>query len=367
MGQRVVGIDASRLAVAQRTGTENYSFHLIQALLAHSSNLRYRLYFNARHPPTDLSLDAELRPIPLLRLWTHLRLSAEMLRCRPDLLFIPAHVIPLAHPRTVVTIHDLGYLHFPDTHPRRQRLMLDATTRWSARAAAHIITPSRATATDLHQHYGVQLNRISVIHHGVTDRFKPVSTVAAAQLRGNYKLDRPYVLAVGTIQPRKNYVRLATAVRRLNELGHELDLVIAGKPGWLADGVMRDLASSGLGRQLHVLDFVPDADLAALYTGAAVFAMPSLYEGFGLPLIEAMACGVPTVAARSSSLPEIAGDATELFDPQRTEQMVEAIRTVIEQPMIAANLRAAGLNRSSMFTWGSAAVQTVQLFERVLQ
>ncbi|HVL24416.1 MAG TPA: glycosyltransferase family 1 protein, partial [Thermomicrobiales bacterium] len=262
----VVGIDASRMHVAERTGTENYSDQIIRGLLASGAGWQWRLYVNAPDGPPALPATtppAQVRAIPARRLWTHLRLSREMATARPDLLFVPAHVVPAIHPPTVVTIHDLGYLHVPEAHPPRQRRMLDWTTRWSAKVARHIIVPSGQTRDDLIRFHGTPEEKITVVHHGVHERFRFIEPASVDVVRETYGLTRPYVLAVGTIQPRKNLPMIARAMMMPEAAAGDIELVIAGKRGWLSDQVLRDLDASGLGRRLRILDYVPDRDLPA--------------------------------------------------------------------------------------------------------
>ena len=349
-----------------RTGTETYTFQIVQALLSEAPDLAYRLYFNAESAPAGLPETAQLRPIPFPRLWTHLRLSAEMLSRAPDLLFVPAHVVPLMHPKSIVTIHDLGYLIHPEAHPRRQRVMLNATTRWSTREATHIIAPSEATAQDIRNHLHVPEGRITVIHHGVGSEFAPAPSSEVQRVRQQYGLSKRYVLAVGTRQPRKNYNRLAQAVRTLLSQGHDVDLVLAGKPGWISDRLDQELQTVGLGERLRLLDYVAAGDLPALYSGAAIAAMPSLYEGFGLPLLEAMACGTPTVASNRASLPEIAGGASLLFEAMDSDELSRALLAIMENPELHGKLRSAGIQRAARFTWSNAAVQTASVFRSAL-
>jgi len=213
-----IGIDASRIAVAARTGTEHYTFELLAALAKLDRHNRYTLYCNqppAALPP--LGANFELRRMPFPRLWTHARLSAELALHPPDVLFIPAHVLPLGAPlrpgmRTVVTIHDMGYLHFPDSHTPAQRRYLGLSTMWSARAASHLIAISGATRDDLVRYAGARPEQISVVHHGVSPRFRPIESQAAiAAAQAKYGITPPYFLYVGTIQPRKNLVRLIEA------------------------------------------------------------------------------------------------------------------------------------------------------------
>lgn len=348
-----------------RTGTENYSENIIRALLDEPVEWVWRLYFNGGVPDAgiDESSRVQLRDIPGRRLWTHGRLSGEMLRHRPTGLFVPSHVIPLVHPPSVVTIHDLGYLHVPQAHPRKQRIMLDLTTRWSATVARHIIVPSGRTRDDLVTHYAVPPSRITVVHHGVHPRFASARTSTDRTFRDRYDLPNRYVLAVGTVQPRKNLPLLARAMRSVPD---DVDLVIAGKRGWMADRVLGELRSAGLGARLRLLDYVPDADLPALYQNAELFAQPSRFEGFGMPVLEAMASGTPVVTARGSSLVEIAGNAAVFFEEDDPDELSSRIRDVLRDNGLRHEYIGRGITWSATFTWERAARKTRQVLQEAL-
>lgn len=360
----VVGVDGSRMTVGLRTGTENYSNQIIRSLLATDADWRWRLYLNTPEPPPDLpGGDLDVRPIPARRLWTHYRLSREMLQRRPDLLFVPAHVVPLIHPRTVVTIHDLGYLHVPEAHPPGQRRMLDLTTRWSARMARHIIVPSARTRDDLVENYGTPGSRISIVHHGVDPRFEHITELGQQRVRRRFGLERPYILAVGTIQPRKNLPALARAVAAIQS-GH--DLVIAGKPGWMADQVTEELAKSGLDARLRLLGYVPDSDLPGLYAGADIFVQPSRFEGFGMPMVEAMAAGTPVLAAANSSLLEIAGDGARFFNADDADSLSGELASILASAGARQRMVTRGRARARQFSWERAAAKTRIILERTM-
>lgn len=363
---KVIGIDASRAVGRTRTGTENYSYQLIRGLLAEPVDFDWRLYTNgsAETLAEELPANVQLREIPSRRLWTHVRLSGELMRHRVTGLFVPSHVIPLYHPPSVVTIHDLGYLHWPESHPQNQLRMLDYTTRWSAKVARHIIVPSGQTARDLTQFYKVPESKMTVIHHGVNPAMSQKPTAIDAELPARYNLTRPFVLAVGTIQPRKNLPVLARAVAELNE---EIDLVSTGKEGWMADEVMGELAAAGLGDRLRVLDYVPDDDLPALYRTARIFVQPSRFEGFGMPILEAMACGTPVIAARGSSLDEIGGTAAIRFDHDDVTELAERIREMLSDEFLRQQVITDGLIWSAGFTWEQTARKTrIVLTEHLL-
>lgn len=365
--KHIIGIDASRAVGRVRTGTENYSAQLIKALVSKPADFGWRLYFNGH--ADGLSLPAndaiEIRDIPGRRLWTHLRLSHELLLNRVTGLFVPAHVVPLYHPPSVVTIHDLGYRHWPDAHPANQRRLLELTTRWSARVARHIIVPSQQTADDLTHFYGIRQSKITVIHHGLDPMMSPIPDSTDASLRVRYGLHRPYILAVGTIQPRKNLGVLARAMVEVVKR-QEVDLVIAGRRGWMHESVEAELHESNLDSRLKILDYVPGQDLPALYRNATLFAQPSKFEGFGMPVLEAMACGTPVIAARGSSLDEIGGDAALRFEHDDETTLSEAISMILEDDSRRNELVRAGHVHSSTFTWEQSARETRIILEDYL-
>jgi glycosyltransferase involved in cell wall biosynthesis len=363
----LIGFDGSRLSVSQRTGTETYSAQILHHLAPLVGRDTLRVYLRARSLTSDLGEvpGVESIPIPFPRLWTHARLSWEMRRHRPDVLFVPAHVVPAIHPPTVVTIHDLGYLHMPEDHPPAQRKMLDLSTRWSARTTDHIIAISEATRHDLIGAYGVSPNKISVIHHGVGSTFQPRSEEEIADVRARLRLPPRFVLAVGTVQPRKNLGRLAASMRTVAAAGLEHRLVVAGKPGWLVDRVERDIAVSGASHLVDRLGYVSAADLPLLYAAADAFAFPSLYEGFGLPVLEAMAAGTPVLTSDRAALPEVAGNAALLVDPTDSDAIGDALARLLTDQALRAQLRRNGLERSYAFTWERAAAATLSVLRSV--
>lgn len=368
-----IGIDASRIAVAARTGTEHYTWELLRALAQIDRSTRYTLYANqppAALPP--LSPNFRLRAMPFPRLWTHARLSAEIVARPPDVLFVPAHVLPLGAPfarrtRTVVTIHDLGYLHFPAMHTRAHRLYLRLSTVWSARAASHVIAISAATRDDLVRYARIAPDKISVIYHGLAPRFQPAPSAEIAAVQAKYDLHAPHFLYVGTVQPRKNLERLIEAfaqVLRTQHLAPNTQLVIAGKRGWLSEGIERRAAALGIADRVRFTGYVDDADLPALLSGALAFTLPSLYEGFGMPVLEAMACGAPVLTSTTSALPEIADGAALLVDPTNTTAIAEALARLASDATLRETLRARGLQRAAMFTWEQCARATLAVLQR---
>ena len=364
----IIGIDASRALSTAPTGTEGYSYHLIHALLPYlDAQYRTRLYFRAAPDPVTFP-GGELRVIPFPRLWTHLRLSWEMARHAPDLLLVPAHVLPPVRPkRTIVTIHDLGYHYFPEAHPRRQRLYLDWSTRWNARVADHILADSCATRDALVQEYGIAASKITVAYPGYDSDLAPVrdaGILAAVQAR--YAIPGPYILFMGRLQPRKNLARLIEAFARLAPGRPDLSLVLAGPAGWLADPIHARVRELGLETRVLFPGYVAEADKAALISGAQVFIYPSLYEGFGFPVLEAQACGVPLLASKTSSLPEVVGDGGLLVDPLNETAIAEGLARLLDDVMLRRTLVALGSANLRRFSWDITARTVLTVIDNLL-
>ena len=369
-----IGIDASRSLRAEPTGTEFYSRQIIGHMLAEPSDrFAFRLYTpemptaealrGAAPPPHDRHA-VTVRVLPGNRLWTHRTLAWELCRRPPDVLFVPAHVVPFLPrpllPHTVVTLHDLGYRYFPRSHTALQRLYLELSTRWSAAAAQRIIAVSRHTAADLQRFYGVPEAKIRVIHEAPVSRTpEPTQDAATAPV-----YQRPFALYVGTIQPRKNLLRLIDAFARLTqqqEIGW--DLVLAGRRGWLSQAYERHAAARGLTGRVHFPGYLPDAAVAALMEKALFFAFPSLFEGFGLPVLEAQTTGVAVMCAKNSALPEIAGDAALLVDPENVDEIAAAMLRLSQDENLRQELIAKGYENVKRFSWEKAARETLAVLE----
>lgn len=370
----LIGIDASRATSATPTGTETYSRELIRALVVLDRKNQYRLYARENIPHDFFTLpnsefriqNLEFRTIPFPRLWTHLRLSVEMLAHAPDVLWVPAHVLPPIHPRrSMVTVHDLGHLPFPEAHPPLQRLYHTWSTRWNVRAASHIFADSEATRDDLVQWLNVPADKITVVYPAYdTQRYKPVRDVALIEkAKAKYRIDRDYILSIGTVHPRKNYPRLISAFGRLTN--RDCSLIIVGKRGWLSDSIFAAVKSLELQSRISFLDYVPASDLPALISGARLLAFPSLHEGFGLPVLEAHACGTPVVCSMVSSLPEAAGDAALFFDPLDVDAIAGAIERAMTDEPLRAKLIVRGYDNLKRFSWEVSARQVLDTIQRL--
>lgn len=374
----LIGIDGSRAQRAKRTGTERYSLEIIRHLLAlpEATQHRWRLYLETEPPPTFFSATpgralpphVELCILPRQHLWTHLALARTVTRQPPDVLFIPAHVVPFVLPTqrlpaSVVTIHDLGYHAFPTTHSHFQRIYLPWSTRWSTGTATHIIAISQATAADLHHYYNTPTQKITVIHEATTESQVAWSNII---VRSHYPLPTTYGLYVGTLQPRKNLERLIYAYQKLvQQQKVAWDLVLAGADGGQRSALMQLVARRQLTQRIHLLGYVADEALPALYWGARFFCFPSLYEGFGLPILEAQTHGVPVMTTNNSALPEIAGDAALLVDPTDVDAIADAMLQLSQDEPLRQRLIEAGYANVKRFSWEKAARETLAVLEKV--
>ncbi len=346
-----IAIDASRTTVARVTGTEHYARELIRALLPHLPGAT--LYFRD-DPAETYPVDAQRRVLPARRVWTHTAFTAALWRDRPQLTFVPAHTLPLIFPgRAVVTVHDLGYKLFPAAHPAWPRMYLEASTRWSVTRATIIFADSQATARDLTRYYNVPSGRIRVVYPGVD-----APPINAVYVRAKYNLPGRYLLFLGTLQPRKNIGTLAEAYESIRARHPDVGLVLAGGKGWKYDPAWA--------KHAVLPGYIDEADKGALYANAEALVFPSLYEGFGFPVLEAMACGTPVVCSDTSSLPELAGDAALTVDPTDADALADAVCRVLEDDDLRACMIERGHEQAATFTWARAAEQALAGFEAAL-
>jgi glycosyltransferase involved in cell wall biosynthesis len=330
-------------------------------------------------PPTSTT---RWRPVPVTDrflniIWHRLRLPlpAELLTGPVDVFHSPDFTLPpLARARSLLTVHDLSFLRHPESaHPAQRAYLVQAVPRSVARAD-HVLADSQNTKTDLVELLGVPPTRVTVVYPGIEPRFQRMTDPELlAGVRARYHLPDRFILHVGTLQPRKNLVRLIEAFhqligtttegRRLKSETSHLKLVLVGEKGWLYQEIFNAVQRPGLAENVMFLGFVDDADLPAIYSLAELFVFPSLYEGFGLPVLEAMACGCPVVCSNASSLPEVAGDAALLVPPTDVDALTDAMAQVPGDAALRSRLIEAGYAQASRFTWEAAARQTRELYQ----
>jgi glycosyltransferase involved in cell wall biosynthesis len=363
-----IGIDASRTTSTASTGTEGYSYHLITALLPllhHSYDIT--LYFRDYPPPGEFS-ESECKVMPFPRLWTHIRLSWEMLRYNPDLLFVPAHVLPLVHPRkSLVTVHDLGYRYFPKAHPGKQRLYLELSTRWNATMAAHVLADSVATRDALVREYHLSPGNITVVYPGYNSQlFHQDNPDILTSVKTRYGIQDQYILHIGRVQPRKNLTRLIGAFHKLLSIYPNMQLVLAGPTGWMAQPIIEYVQRLGMKKNVLFPGYIAEEDKAALISGARIFAYPSLYEGFGFPALEAQACGTPLLTSTTSSLPEVAGDGALYIDPEDEDAITNGLRRLLADENLRADIIRNGYENLKRFCWKKTAEKVRDVIEVLL-
>jgi glycosyltransferase involved in cell wall biosynthesis len=365
-----IAIDAHAVGTGL-AGNETYAANLIEALAAIDSVNRYTLYvtrreaverFEGRWP--NVGVRMTLPHTPLVRI--PVTLAAELRRRPVDLLHVQYTAPPLAPCPVVATVHDLSFEHLPETFKRRSRIQLRLTVRRTARRAAHLIAPSEFTRRDLVETYGVAPERVSAIPLAAAPHFRPVADAGElARVRRAYGLEEEYVLAVGSIQPRKNLARLVRAyadLRRARTHDKLPQLVLVGKKAWLYGETLRAVERENLRDRTIFTGYVSESDLPALYTGAICFVYPSYFEGFGLPPLEAMQCGAPVITGNLTSLPEVVGDAGLLVDPFDESALFRALSRMIDDAELRAQLRAKGLARARAFNWRETARLTLRAY-----
>lgn len=358
-------------------GVSGYSLHLLRALgaLRMDGQLGHTLHAFVNAPGLVVP-GVELRqsslPLenPLARIaWEQSALPLELARHGDKLVHGLVNVLPLAtNIPGVVTVHDLSFVRTPEALPRAKRAYLDLLCRRSVAKARHIIAVSGQTAADLMAHYQTPASKISVIHNGVGEEFTPESSLAPTTT--DQRPER-YLLYVGTLEPRKNLPLLIGAYARWRELtsasNRDIRLVLGGGKGWGYQEIFDLVQGAGLEQMVDFPGFIPAAELPQWYRGALAFVYPSKFEGFGLPVLEAMASGTPTITSRAPSLLEVAGDAALTFPSDNLAALVDCIELVVEQGALRGELRRLGIQRAAHFSWKRAAQQTVQVYEQVLE
>ena len=368
-------------AARQGGGIGRYARELVSAVLSQETEHRFVLLaasggLGERWSREQARLHAlaaqperlKFRSLPLTddwmaRIWQRLRLPlpAELITGPVDYFYSPDFVLPPLLPATkaMLTVHDLSFLRHPETFPPPLRHYLETAVPRSVARADHILADSHATRQDLISLLATPAEKITTLYSGVSTDFDAHSAPGERErLQERYGIGQhPYIVTVGTVQPRKNYIRLMSACDPL-AAERELELVIVGKPAWLAEPILK---AADARDYVHRLGFTEEHDLAAIYRQAAVCAFPSIYEGFGLPVLEAMACGTPVVASSASSVPEVVGSAGLLIDPLEIAGWTDALRRVLDESELHAELRARGLKHAQTFQWERAAEEWLNL------
>ena len=372
----MIAVDVSA-AVHHRAGLGRYAESLLRALVAQSPD-RYALFYNRERgvePPEGLehlpshTVAWGYKPWRMLVWLGQLgRIGFDRLVPGTSLFHATEHLLlPLSSIPTVLTVHDLIFRHLPEHHKSLNRWYLNLTMPLYCHRATRIITVSEFTRRDLIAAYAIPEEKITVIYEAASPRFRPQSEAVVARVRAQYGLPARYLLFVGTIEPRKNLTRLLSAFEAIHAEGLSDALVIVGQRGWLYGDFFSALEQSPAQRAVILPGFVPDPDLPGVYAGAQALVLPSLYEGFGLPVLEAMACGTPVACSATSSLPEVAGDAALLFDPRDTDEIAVALRRVLSRGDLREALADLGTAQAGRFSWRRVAAETQSVYDRAME
>lgn len=378
----LIGIDASRANDIQKTGVGNYAYFLIEHLKKIERLKDYKItepvnfVLYTREPlrgelaklPENWTVRV-LRWRPLfgfaqskMRLWTQVRLSWEMSWRAPDVLFVPAHVFPIIHPKkTVMTIHDIAALKFSKSYNWFERWYSLWSAKYAVRKLWKVIVPSESVKSELIDNCRLQISdcRINVIPHGFDERYKiETKTETENSILEKYNIKQPYILSIGRLEEKKNTARIVEAFNILKSEICNLQLVLVGNPGHGYEKVIEAINNSPHKQSIIIPGWVSEDDLPALMRGASVFVFPSLAEGFGMPILEAMAAGAPVVASRGGALEEVGGDACVYVDPLSVDEIAEAIVKLQNADFRMQNVER-GLARVKDFSWEKCAEETI--------
>lgn len=351
-------------------GVHQYIGHLLRYITQSDPGLRFTVLTNktAHLPNPDLMVYRTSWPthrVPVRVLWEQAVQPRVLRRIGADLVHCPVFVGPVLSPcPSVITIHDLSFLRYPRFFHPTNRLYLSLMTKVSARRARRVIAVSRFTASESVALLGLAPERVEVVYHGVEPVFRPLPRAMVEHFRHRQGLPEQFVLFVGTLEPRKNLVRLVEAIAQLGR--DAVPLVLVGGAGWLYRELYSRIKALELERLVRWVGYVDRAELPLWYNSATVFAYPSLYEGFGLPVLEAQACGVPVVTSDCSSLPEAGGDAALLINPWDVQALADSIARLLRDVPLREELREKGLARAQSFNWPRTAHQTTHVYRQAL-
>ena len=360
-----IGIDTSSANKKQKTGVEWYAYHLIRALSVIDQKNKYKLYTSQPLEAGLLNLGSNFREVvlkwPGRYLWLQGRLSVEMAVNPPDVLLVPAQPLPMITPKkSINAIHDLGFVDYPEAYSKKMRKYLKWQVKHAIKYAKKIITISRFTKNELMRLYSVPEEQISVIYLGYDPEiYKPIhDETRLKHVKEKFGLSDKFILYIGRIEQKKN---INTLVKAFEKLGSDLQLVLVGKPGFGYENIKKNLG----GKNIKELGWVCEEDVPVLLNASKCFVLPSFYEGFGLPIIQAMACGAPVISSDIPTLKEIGGEASLYFQVDSSDDLADKLRLVLNDQNLAENLVQKGFERCKNFSWQKCAQETLDLINRL--
>ncbi len=364
----IFGIDGNEANVREKVGVSVYTFNLLKYFQSHADTNHQFIVFLRTLPSDDLPKETKYYHYKVVwgpLLWSRIFLPLHLwflffVGIKLYVFFSPAHYIPFLCPfRTVVTIHDLSYLYYPEEFLKKDLYQLKNWTEYALRRSSHIITVSETTKKDVLKEYKIPEKKISVIHNG----YEAPASTESIEIPPELK----YFLYVGTIQPRKNISLLISAFVEFHKVNPQYKLLLVGKKGWLYESIFNQVEALHMEDSVLFLGYVSDAQKGSLYKHAVASIFPSLYEGFGIPLLEAMSHDCPVIASSLSSLPEIGGDACLYFDPKNSNELVKKMDSIVTDNELRKKLIAHGQKRIHHFSWNKAGESTLHILQSIYE
>ncbi|PIS42482.1 MAG: hypothetical protein COT24_03300 [Candidatus Kerfeldbacteria bacterium CG08_land_8_20_14_0_20_40_16] len=381
-----IGIDCRTIlnpGKGEQAGVGHYTYSLVKNLLKADKKNEYLLFFDWRVTDTKefQQRNVKIKYFPFSQYkrylpftYSHMLISAVLIKERLDIFHAPASTAPLAYPGDIVlTIHDLAIYRHPSWFPRGQAFSTKFLVPKSARKAKRIIAVSQATKRDIIRLFKINPSKIRVIYEGVVQHIgtKLVKRASKAQLQKKYKIGEKYLLFVGTLEPRKNLINLIKAFNSLLLKNYrkfkDYELIIAGGKGWKYEEIFKTIKQQKFGYKIRFLNYIPHEEKVVLMKNATCFVFPTMYEGFGLPVLEAMSLGTPVITSKVSSLPEIAGNAASLVNPNKMEEITAAFHKVLANKKLREKMSKAGLIQARQFNWSKTIKETIKLYREVYQ
>lgn len=349
-----------------RVGSSLYCFELLKNLEKNDKKNTYEIYL-PQIPTNDLPKSSEnwkYKVLPSRKMWTLTSLSFELMKNRSlDVFFTPSHYLPLFAPKkSVVSILDVSYIYFPELFKKKDLIQLKKWTEYSANKSRKILTISSSSKSDIINEYRVSEDKVEVIYPGINTSLGTGNTLKMEDIEKKFGIKSKYILFVGTIQPRKNIKRLIEAYSKIDT---EVSLVIVGRRGWQYEEILNAPEAFGVKEKVNFLENVSDEDLPSLYKNAEFFILPSLYEGFGIPVLEAMNYGIPVITSKVSSLPEVGGDAALYIDPENVSDIASKMEKLLKDNDLRQELIRKGKKQMEKFSWENSATQTLKVLEEV--
>lgn len=354
-----------RTAAGEKAGKGWYTFFISQNLLKLDKKNSYILYTKDKVAGFEQFKNARIKPIKGRGYFWHRKVAKDIKKEKVDLFFAPSScIIPALLPeniKTIITVHDLVAFLFPNTHDKKAVLIEKLFLKKALKKATRVLAVSNNTKRDIIQKFKCDSEKISVIYCSASDNFKPVEKESLIDFAKKTNLPKKFFLAVGAIIQRKNYKNLLLAFARIHEKYPAYHLIIVGGKGWREEEIHDLIREKYLQKFVHFLGYLSETSLVNLYNLAYALVFPSLYEGFGIPPLEAMKCGCPVIASYTSSIPEVAGDSALLINPAKPEKIAEAMEKLIKNPRLCEKLRVLGFEQSKKFSWEKSAGKIVEI------